>query len=151
MSFWSTLLESFSQPQEIDAATCAKVVGAMTVLQEAEGESYEGKLAVAFAIVNRGENVIATVFRPWQFSCWNTDSPTRKRLGQTIYANTTAWIESLRAMDAALSRSVSDPTNGATHYLNEKSVQLTTGKMPSWFKEEKVTKRIGNHTFLANV
>ena len=74
MSLWETLAGMFAQPTPppvLDATQCAKVVGAMTVLQEAEGESYAGKLAVAFTIVNRGDNIIATVFRPWQFSCWN--------------------------------------------------------------------------------
>ena len=56
---------------------------AATVKMEAEGEPYAGKLAVAFVICNRaryhGRSLKDVIFDPYDFSCWNTASPTRGR------------------------------------------------------------------------
>ncbi len=119
---------------------------ALTIAQEAGGEPFEGKLGVGFVIVNRGGSIIDTVFRSYQFSCWNSDSPTR--LSIDAFSDVTLK-ESLKAACAAYFKLVDDPTQGATHYLNEEITRkLRGGSLPSWFDESKVTVRIGRHTFL---
>lgn len=59
-------------------------LAAITIWQEARGESYEGKLAVAQVIRNRMKRkytsdgtVAGTVLHPYQFSGWNTDGKSR--------------------------------------------------------------------------
>lgn len=66
-------------------------------LQEAGGEPFEGKLAVAYVIRNRlirWGSVTDVIFAPFQFSCWNTESATRKNLDQI---SGPAWAESYTA------------------------------------------------------
>jgi spore germination cell wall hydrolase CwlJ-like protein len=122
---------------------------AWTVWQEASGEPYEGKLAVACVIMNRVRqgkaSICRTIFQPWQFSCWNTDSPTRLRLPE---ATGTPWAECAKAALVAYEKSAPDPSLGATHYLNEKTVMRVAKKLPSWFDPNRITARIGAHTFL---
>lgn len=118
---------------------------AMTVYMEAEGEPFDGKLAVAQVIRNRAKarnlSLADVVLQPMQFSCWNTDAPTRRKLDNPHPA---FWDECCRA---ALYVGP-DATQGATHYLNERVVLRESGHLPSWFDPAKVTYRIGNHTFL---
>jgi len=137
----------------INYETCQLVIGAMTVLMEAEGESYEGKLAVAYTIRNRvvGEDLIGVVLKPWQFSCWNTDSPTRRRVGQIVKEGGKAWQEAVKATEAAFFATEVDPSHGATHYLNVNQVLKAVGKLPSWYDGNKITAVIGRHTFLKGV
>lgn len=124
-----------------------------TVYMEAGGEPHEGKLAVAYAILNRAaaerRSISDVVLQPWHFSAWNTDSPTRMRL-DTL--DERAWTECASAFLAAFLDKVPDPTRGATHYLNEELTRrIRGGSLPSWFDEAKVTARIGRHTFLKGV
>ena len=119
----------------------------LTIEQEAGGEIYEGKLAVAYVIVNRmGRNsAINIVLAPSQFSCWDTDSITRRSI---TAAPIEIQEECYKASVSAYFRLVDDPTKGATSYLNEEETIREDGKLPSWFDESKVTARIGNQTFL---
>lgn len=119
---------------------------ALTVYMEAGGEPYDGKLAVAFVIMNRctlRQRVVEVVMKPYQFSCWNTDAPTRRHLA-FIDSDSAPWQESVKASKNAYANSVSDPTHGATHYLNKALVRV----VPYWYDEDKVTAVIGQHTFL---
>ena len=59
---------------------------ARTIMGEARGESTEGQIAVAWAILNRarsgmwfgcGGDIHAVCVKPYQFSCWNDDDPSR--------------------------------------------------------------------------
>lgn len=118
----------------------------ITILQEAGGEPFEGKLAVAYTIMNRGGSVTDTVLRSYQFSCWNTDSPTRITIDT---ASEEVLRECYKASCGAYFKLVPDPTKGATHYLNEELTRkIRGGNLPGWFDETKVTVRIGKHTFL---
>lgn len=120
-----------------------------TVYQEAAGESYDGKLAVAYVIMNRSryrkQSITDVCLAPFQFSCWNTDSPTRSRLDKL---NVDAWMECEEAVDAAYHATEPDPTKGADAYLNIDTVIRVSGKLPSWYQADLVTARIGAHTFL---
>lgn len=127
------------------------VLAALTIAQEAGGEPRSGKLGVAFVLaVNRpagGKSISDTIFQPWHFSCWNTDSPTRMNIDQISDA---LFAECWNCVNAAVHGLEPDPTKGANHYLNEELTKRIrpNGDLPSWFDHAKVTARIGLHTFL---
>lgn len=61
-------------------------IAIITIFQEAEGESYAGKLAVAEVIFRRtymryasDGTVVDTCLRPYQFSGWSSSAPNRVR------------------------------------------------------------------------
>jgi len=132
---------------------------AYTVYMEAEGEPYEGKLGVAYAICARARSkkrsVSDVVFQGWQFSAWNTESPTRLKLDE-ISAG--LWADCYKASVAAYFELSADPTGGATHYLNVEATKAARGgTLPKWaadstdatkVNEALVTARLGHHTFL---
>jgi hypothetical protein len=119
---------------------------AVTVAMEAGGEAYDGKQGVAFAIVNRPGSITDIVLKAYQFSAWNTDSNTRMNIDTIPDA---VYKECYKAAVGAYFKIVEDLTKGATHYLNEElTKQLRGGTLPGWFSEDKVTIRIGKHTFL---
>ena len=120
---------------------------AITVAMEAGGEPEAGQLAVAYVIVNRDGGVSDAIFKPWQFSAWNTDSPARMNLDLVPDAT---FRQCYRTAGAAYFGLLPDPSGGATHYLNEEATKKArpTGDLPAWFDEAKVTARIGRHTFL---
>ena len=118
----------------------------VTIVMEAGGEPFEGKLGVGFVVVNRGGSLIDTIFRNAQFSCWNQGSPTEQNIDTVPDA---VLKECYKAACAAYFHLVEDPTKGATNYLNEKlTMEMRDGTLPGWFLEDKVTVRIGRHTFL---
>lgn len=122
---------------------------AMTVKMEAEGETFKGKLAVAYVIVNRmrqkGWSASDVVLQPYQFSCWNTTEPTRKRLDDQE-TNRKVWIDSYSAAWAALHGLQDDPTRGATSYLNPDGCTPQQMKNAG-YATPKVRAEIGRHHF----
>jgi spore germination cell wall hydrolase CwlJ-like protein len=118
---------------------------ACTVLMEAGGESTEGKLGVAWSIMNRhyktGHRPMKLVLAPWQYSCWNTTSPTRTLLVTCTPAQREACHE---AALAAFEQTEPDPTHGSTHYLNP----TVLPKLPNWYERSLVRAVIGKHHFL---
>lgn len=122
---------------------------ALTVKQEAEGEADDGKLAVAFVIVNRmrekGRGAADIVLAPWQFSCWNTDSPTRGRLGDVSLASP-LWLACYRAAAAAYYGLLPDPTRGSTSYLNP-VVCSDAQRARAGYRLSAVRAEIGRHHF----
>lgn len=122
-----------------------------TVWMEAQGEPPLGKLAVAYVLLNRlrtgrwGTRVGEVCLAPKQFSCWNHDSPTRKRLAR-VDERTGPWLACERAVVSALGDSEPDPTGGALHYYNPSVVA------PSWDADKsKPRVTIGAHVFVRNV
>jgi N-acetylmuramoyl-L-alanine amidase len=123
----------------------------LTVAQEAIGESYQGKLAVAYVIRNRamrsGKSYTDVVLKPYQFSCWNTDSPTRMML-DTLSEK--GFAECICASLNAAYQIVPDPTNGAIFYLNPLTVLGSAGKLPDWWSidgDPTSEIKIGRHLF----
>ncbi len=121
-------------------------IAVVTIFQEAEGESFEGKLAVAEVIRNRvarkynsDGTVVGTCLRAWQFSGWNTDSRNRARsLGvdtviKAVADCSLAWEQSLN----------SDTVCGAVLYFNPEIVKPP----PKWADPAKLVAKVGNHNF----
>ncbi len=122
-------------------------LAAATIWQEARGEPYEGKLAVAEVIRNRVREryasdgtVAGTVMRPKQFSGWNSDDPNR--------------IPSLKLDDG--DRIVADCIR-AWKEATEHNTNLVRGALlyyapalaaPAWARGCAELARIGGHVFL---
>lgn len=117
---------------------------ARTVMAEAEGETYEGKVAVAAVIYNRartpswwGVTIKDACLTSYQFSGWNHNNARRNRIGEWSL-NHPKFRECMRAAVEAIDR---DPTHGADHYFAHDLVS------PDW--AEGLPKFvIGNHTFV---
>ena len=126
---------------------------ASTVVLEAEGEPHEGQVAVARVIRNRmearGRSASQVCLQRLQFSCWNHDEKRREALSRLF--STESWAAALLAVVEAFGDDAPDPSHGASHYLNEAATRAgrPDGLLPSWFREDRVTIRIGRHTFLA--
>ena len=122
---------------------------AATVAMEAEGETYKGKLAVAYVIMNRtsfyNQTIDQVVLKPFAFSAWNTRG--RKHKLQEIPDK--AWFYSERAASSAYYQIEKDPTKGATHYLNEPLTRSMRkkGDLPAWVGRLKKLVDIGKHSF----
>lgn len=116
-----------------------------TLVQEAGGEPAEGKLGVAWSIMNRcekkGRRVLEIVLAPWQYSAWNTNSDTKRLL---VTRQQETWDLCQVAAVAAFDASLPDPTHGSTHYLRRDVLV----KLPPWFRSELVRAKLGHHEFL---
>lgn len=128
-------------------------VMAFTTVMEAEGEPDDGKLGVAWVIMNRSRKrnmaISDVCLEPYAFSAWNTDSSTRKRLSRVTDAVMNAAKD---AVTKAYYGAGTDPTHGATHYLNiELTKKLRGGTLPNWLQEMTQTVKIGKHTFYREV
>ena len=126
------------------------IIAALTVAMEAGGEPRKGKLGVAYTLntrVKAGRSMTDVILDPWDFSCWNTDSPTRMNLDKI---DDDLWAECLSCVLAATHGLEPDPTNGAYFYMNKAVVMATTGKLPGWWDSDAVADSeitIGNHSF----
>lgn len=126
---------------------------ARTVMAEAEGESYEGKVAVAAVIYNRarhptwwGTTIKDACLTDRQFSAWNNDNARRNKIGEWTLANP-VFAECYRAAIEAIHR---DPTEGADHYFAERGPSAIPP--PEWAVEARAKGlpevAIDDHTFM---
>src|SRR3990167_11215599 len=98
---------------------------ARTIYGEAEGESRQGKIAVAHTVLNRVKDgvrwsrvVAAVCMQPRQYSCWNNESR-RVHILLTVTDRSDGIFKECRDLAlGTLSGSYPDPTNGANHYFN---------------------------------
>lgn len=126
----------------------------MLVLGEARGESYKGKLAVAYVAQNRlkypkryGRTFHEVVLKPYQFSCFNSAKSIKKLLdpaGHGIHRNTITSC--MAAAYVPFWSTKAEPTNGATHYCHKDIY-------PKWRRSKEMVfiKKIGNHVFYKRV
>ena len=126
-----------------------------TVAMEAEGESYRGKLGVAYVIMNRVrrrvpfKSVSDVVLDPYDFSAWNTRGGRQTALDTIDHFS---WGDSEKAAHSAYYGIEKDPTHGADHYLNVGLTRkLRGGSLPTWLIAMKRTVKIGLHTFYKEV
>jgi cell wall hydrolase len=123
-----------------------------TVFLEAEGEPFEGKIAVAYVIRNRAsawqQSIYQVCWQKWQFSCWNEDERIR-RIKRLENADVSLMKDCEAAAEAAAIGAWPDPTHGATHYLNEPLTRKIRGDgtLPEWVAKMTHTAKIGQHDF----
>jgi spore germination cell wall hydrolase CwlJ-like protein len=88
-----------------------------------------------------GESVVT---EPYQFSCWLTSDPNKKRL-ENVGPDDKHYLLAMKAVLEVLTAPESDdPTNGAQHYH-------TKAISPSWASGKRPTLSLGNHLFYANI
>lgn len=121
-------------------------LGIICLFQEAEGECYEGKVAVAEVILRRTRlkymsdgTITGTVLRRLQFSGMNHDAPNRIRSFK-IDTDDEAVKECLKAWAEA--EAGSNLSGSALHYYNPRVVS------PSWAKDAEIVAVVGNHRFV---
>lgn len=97
-------------------------IAALCIWREARGEPYEGKLGVAYTMLNRvakqswfGKTLLEVVTKPWQYS--SMTDPRDPQLSRYPGSSDPAWQECIRALQAAQS-GAPDPTNGAVNYFD---------------------------------
>ncbi|MBB2961810.1 cell wall hydrolase [Methylobacterium sp. R2-1] len=119
-----------------------------TVYGEANGQIPRGQAAVAHVILNRmaadgyPSDVSGVVFAPSQFEPWST----RRGELMGLSPNSRQYREAAQTVDDVLAGAVPDPTDGATHFLNKRTVLNRSGRLPRWAQGE--GQDIGAHTFL---
>jgi cell wall hydrolase len=119
-----------------------------TLAFEASGETEIGKVAVAYAILNRkrsgrwGRKIADVVTSPWQFEPWMT----RKSEIEGLSRTDPRYVKAAEIADAVLAGRIPDPTGGSTHFLNPVIVrERQGGSLPSWADSE--GQPIGRHVF----
>lgn len=124
-----------------------------TIWQEARGESEAGKLAVAEVIRDRtlrryqsDGTLIDTLFRPYQFSGWNTDDPSRVRtLKMFTNPDILKTFQSVIDCAVAWNRAVTEETRTAKGALLYHAASMK--KYPGWARRTTEVARIGGHIF----
>jgi len=119
-----------------------------TIVFEAAGEPDEGKIAVAYVILNRiksggwGGSIKDVVTSPWQFEPWMTKREAMEKLSP----NDPSYRDAAQIADGVLAGQMPDPTTGATYFLNPTVVrERRGGSLPSWAQGQGLS--IGHHTF----
>lgn len=105
----------------------------LSIIGEAEGELYTGKLALSYALINRG--TLKGVF-----------GLRSARVKAHKYSDKT-YMEAKRSWEYANTHPEQDITNGATGWGNANDMKLFNET--KWFSKCYVTKKIGNHFFYA--
>jgi len=139
---------------DIDLSTMVK-----TLFGEARGETYAGKVAVAWVIRNRFEtrhrrcnSITAVCMSPMQFSCWNKSDPNLRML---IELKIPSYVgperESLdecveACLDVLNDMRMRDPTIGSRHYCTVAAYSRTY-----WARDKTPVARIGNHVFFNDI
>lgn len=125
---------------------------ARTILGEARGESYAGKVAVGRCILTRwrsgkwfaGKTVAATAQKRAQFSCWLESDPNRAKILSAAYDDA-AFRDCMRAALDAIDGKGDAWLKGATHYHADYI------DVPKWAKGREPVGRIGRHIFYSNI
>jgi len=139
---------------DLSSLSSIEILG-LTIIGESRGESIAGQVAVGCVIRNRtrsGKTYEEVCLAPKQFSCWNEDDPNRALLeelaGILINGQFIADPYLKQCMFVAqgiVENELLDNTNGAMNYLTSKL--FFDGKVPSWAKQAKNLKTIGNQVF----
>lgn len=116
---------------QVAHAGISEAQGVACVIGEAEGEDYEGKLAIAYALQRRGTT-------KGVFGC-RADRVVNHKYSYVTY------MEASKAWEYALLNPANDITNGATGWGNAKDLRIF--KRKAWWKNCIITARIGNHIF----
>lgn len=135
-----------TEMKQLAISWAAFQVAVETIYGEARGEPYEGKVAVAWVLLNRarrprwwGHDLYSVCLKDRQFSCWNQDDPNRAAIKAASPGNP-VMSACIRALLEALSGLAADPTGGADHYC-------VTSLTPSWAATAMPTAIVGGHKF----
>ncbi len=138
---------------DLDIATC-------TIVGEAGGESWEGKLAVAYVLLNRwrtdkgqfarDDTLATTCLRHLQFSVWTAKDPGFSRLYE-YGPKGKVYRECMRAMLTAIDEVEPDLTKGALHYHTVARPVWAKSWPPDWARGHEPTITVGAHVFYNDV
>jgi len=128
-----------------------------TVYGEARGESFEGRCAVAWTIINRvnaeswyGRTIKDVCLKPWQYSCWNANDPNHSTLKEMIrdwpkpMEGNKVLHGCLLAVLSVLYEMEGDRTQGSTHYH-------VASISPHWIEGKMPVVAIGAHKFYNDI
>jgi len=121
---------------------------ARTIWGEARGENMQGRIGVAWVVLNRTarrawpDRVAEVCTQPKQFSCWNPGDPNLPKL-LGVGLDSASYRGSMFAALGVLDGVFPDPTGGADHYHAE-------GIFPWWAEHMPITQTIGAHIFLTS-
>lgn len=121
------------------------IYAAQTIFGEARGESWDGKIGVAWTILNRKEarrsyfgRQIRTIVQKhkivggiprYQFSCWNPRDVNYPKICRPLeYEDRDVWLECYVAARLVLQGEVRDSTGGAMWYFDDSLLD----NPPSW-------------------
>lgn len=132
---------------------------ARTLWGEARGEGFDGRVAVAWVIVNRvkagrfGDTISEVCLRPKQFSCWNEGDPNREKMlkltpDDAVFAECIGIAglvyAAFKGRGGALPSVLKDATLNSTHYC-------VSSLEPYWARGHVPVCNIGNHKFYNSV
>ena len=133
---------------------------ARTMLREAGGEGESGMTAVGHVVRNRlqsgdyGDNVKDIVTAPKQFTPWNPEMTGTKADPRLIDPESPGYKTASSLARGVLNNELEDPTGGATHFANVKTVLADRAKqglgLQDWLSnmlKSQDTVQIGGHTF----
>ena len=144
------------------------VLLATTVVLEAGGEPWIGKVGVAFNMCNRALQLAWSLHKvilgpdekayddghPYEtYSCWNDDYRQQARVRiDALQAAPALWEECYKAAAAAYWQLWVDPTHGAFFYMNVEETKRIRGdgSLPLWWDLDADSAseiKIGKHTF----
>jgi spore germination cell wall hydrolase CwlJ-like protein len=126
-----------------------------TIVGEASAELYGGQVAVACVVRNRVRNPRwwgvgwrSVCIKDWMFSCWKDQ---QRRIALNREHNSPAWRQAMAIAGDVIADRLPDVTLNSDHYLNERVVLATAGKLPGWMFVGAVKRtpviRIGAHDF----
>lgn len=140
-------------------------VAALTLIGEARGEGYDGRIAVVNTFHNRaadkGRQVADVCLQESQYSCWwgeNDNAQYVRGLAAAVWftrvplSTHDARLFTLckYLVGGVLTGALPDNTNGATHYYSPRSM-VPVGRVPSWAKDRTPSATVGHSIFYAGV
>ena len=129
----------------------AVLVMVQTILGEARTGNKSEMKAVASVIINRvnypskenlwwGTTIEGVCKKPCQFECWNSENPIREKI-ESLNVTEEKLARAIKIAIKAITRTLIDPTNGATHFY-------TVGRItPYWARNPYCTEKIGGYKF----
>jgi N-acetylmuramoyl-L-alanine amidase len=153
-----TVLSLFTQP--------ARLTLALTLYGEASGEAHEGRVAVAWCIVNRSkvrhQTIQCVCLSPWQFSCWPVGAKidsnqarvlalAERVLAGEALADHPVWLDCLAIADNVIAAAIPDGTDHADHYMTQDRYQQVLANPETdparWCLGMTRTVTVGHHLF----
>lgn len=130
-----------------------RLIVALTIWGESRGEPIEGQIAVGNVIRNRhkpGQSWSEICLAPFQFSCFNSDSPEYAKVQRAADTLTTQALppdlsQALWVADGIIQQKLLDNTGGATHYL---TASLYRSDPPTWAATGSGLRTIGSQVFM---